>query len=113
MRGYRSGYLPQDRREIEKGLRENQISAVVATNALELGVDIGALDVSILVGYPGTIASTIQQIGRSGRKSQDFVAVLIATADPIDQFLARNPDYLLSLHPENALIDPDHLIDPA
>lgn len=110
LRGYRSGYLPQDRREIEKGLRENQISAVVATNALELGVDIGALDVSILVGYPGTIASTIQQIGRSGRKSQDSLAVLIATADPIDQFLARNPDYLLSLHPENALIDPDHLL---
>ncbi len=110
LRGYRSGYLPQDRREIEKGLRENQISAVVATNALELGVDIGALDVSILVGYPGTIASTIQQIGRSGRKSQDSLAVLIATADPIDQFLARNPDYLLSLHPENALVDPDHLL---
>lgn len=110
LRGYRSGYLPQDRREIEKGLRENQISTVVATNALELGVDIGALDVSILVGYPGTIASTIQQIGRSGRKSQDSLAVLIATADPIDQFLARNPDYLLSLHPENALVDPDHLL---
>jgi DEAD/DEAH box helicase domain-containing protein len=110
LRGYRSGYLPQDRREIEKGLRENQVTTVIATNALELGVDIGALDVSILVGYPGTIASTIQQIGRSGRKSQDSAAVLIATADPIDQFLARNPDYLLSLHPENALVDPDHLM---
>ncbi len=110
LRGYRSGYLPKDRREIEKGLRDKQVTTVVATNALELGVDIGALDVSILVGYPGTIASTTQQIGRSGRKSQDSLAVLIATADPIDQFLARNPDYLFGLHPENALIDPDHLL---
>jgi DEAD/DEAH box helicase domain-containing protein len=110
MKGYRSGYLPKDRREIERGLREKKVTTVVATNALELGVDIGALDVSILVGYPGTIASTIQQIGRSGRKSQDSLAVLVATADPIDQFLARNPDYLLGLHPENALIDPDHLL---
>ena len=113
LRGYRSGYLPQDRREIEKGLRENQMSATSSPQMpLNLVWILAHLDVSILVGYPGTIASTIQQIGRSGRKSQDSAAVLIATADPIDQFLARNPDYLLSLHPENALVDPDHLTDP-
>ena len=110
VRGYRSGYLPADRREIEKSLRENTISAVVATSALELGVDIGALDASLLVGYPGTIASTTQQIGRAGRKFQDSLAILIATADPVDQFLARNPEYLLGLNPENALINPDHLL---
>lgn len=110
IKGYRSGYLPSVRREIEKGLREKDVLAVIATNALELGIDIGALDVSILVGYPGSISSTIQQIGRAGRKFQDSLAVLVATPDPVDQFLARNPDYLLGLHPENALIDPNHLL---
>lgn len=109
IRGYRSGYLPKDRREIETGLRENKVSTVVATSALELGIDIGALDASLLVGYPGTIASTTQQIGRAGRKFQESLAVLLATSDPIDQFLARNPAYFLGLSPEKALINPDNL----
>ena len=110
IRGYRSGYLPEDRREIEKGLRENTITGVTATSALELGVDIGSLDASLLVGYPGTVASTTQQIGRAGRKSRASLAVLICSSDPVDQFLARNPQYLLGLRPENAMIDPDHLM---
>jgi len=83
---------------------------VVATSALELGIDIGALDAALLVGYPGTIASTTQQIGRAGRKFQESLAVLVATSDPIDQFLARNPAYFLGLSPEKALIDPDNLL---
>ena len=110
LRGYRSGYLPAQRREIERGLRSGQVRAVVATNALELGIDIGSLGAALLVGYPGTIAATRQQAGRAGRGEQAAMAVFIATADPLDQFLARHPEYLTGRTPEQALINPDHLL---
>ncbi|HPH95927.1 MAG TPA: DEAD/DEAH box helicase [Anaerolineaceae bacterium] len=110
IRGYRSGYLPADRREIEMGLRNGLIRAVVATSALELGIDIGSLDASVLAGYPGTIASTRQQAGRSGRKQSTSLAILITSATALDQFLARNPAYLLGRSPEQALIQPDNLL---
>jgi DEAD/DEAH box helicase domain-containing protein len=110
MRGYRSGYLPAQRREIEKGLRGGTVRTVVATNALELGIDIGGLEVALLVGYPGTVASARQQAGRAGRGSAPAAAILVASAHPIDQYLARHPDYLFARSPEQALINPDHLL---
>ena len=109
IRGYRGGYLPMRRREIEKGLREGQVRAVVSTNALELGIDIGALDVSIMAGYPGTIAATWQRAGRAGRRSGRSAAVMIASSAPLDQFVVRNPSYFFDASPERALIDPDNL----
>ncbi len=108
IRGYRSGYLPEDRRQIEKGLRDGSVQVVVATNALELGIDIGGMGAAILLGYPGTIASTWQQIGRAGRRSSEALAILVATADPLDQFLASHPEYLFGKSPEQALINPDN-----
>ncbi len=110
IRGYRSGYLPQQRRAIERGLRDGQVRAVVATNALELGIDIGQMGAALLVGYPGTIAATWQQAGRAGRGQETSLAVLVATADPLDQFLASHPDYLFERSPESALINPDNLL---
>lgn len=110
IRGYRSGYLPSQRRDIEKGLRDGSIRLVVATNALELGIDIGGLEAALLVGYPGTIASTWQQAGRAGRGSDPAVAVFIATSNPLDQFLAHHPNYFFARSPEHALINPDHLL---
>ncbi len=110
IRGYRSGYLPSLRREIEKGLRDGSARMVVATNALELGIDIGGLEAAILVGYPGTIASTWQQAGRAGRGDAPALAILMASPDPLDQFLARHPDYFFGRSPEQGLIDPDHLL---
>jgi DEAD/DEAH box helicase domain-containing protein len=110
IRGYRSGYLPQQRRAIERGLRQGQVRAVVATNALELGIDIGQMGAALLVGYPGTIAATWQQAGRAGRGQETSLAVLVATADPLDQFLASHPDYLFERSPESALINPDNLL---
>jgi DEAD/DEAH box helicase domain-containing protein len=110
IRGYRSGYLPNQRREIERGLREGEVRAVVATNALELGVDIGGMGASLLVGYPGTIASVWQQAGRAGRGADTSLALLIATADPLDQFLAHHPEYIFQRPPEAALINPDNLL---
>ncbi|HZD55452.1 MAG TPA: DEAD/DEAH box helicase [Anaerolineales bacterium] len=110
IRGYRSGYLPRQRREIEHGLRRGQIKAVVATNALELGIDIGSMGAAVLSGYPGTIAATWQQVGRAGRGSQDSLAVLVATASPLDQFLAHHPDYFFERSPEQALINPDNIL---
>ena len=110
VRGYRSGYLPSQRREIEKGLRDGTVKTVVATNALELGIDIGGLGAAVLVGYPGTIASTWQQAGRAGRGDDPALAVLIASANPLDQFLAHHPDYFFGRSPEQALINPDHLL---
>jgi DEAD/DEAH box helicase domain-containing protein len=107
---YRGGYLPQDRRLIEKKLREKGLKSVISTNALELGVDIGSMDASILVGYPGTLASTMQQIGRAGRQAREALSILVSTADPVDQYLAHHPDYFLGLSPEKALINPDHLV---
>ncbi len=110
VRAYRSGYLPSQRREIEKGLRDGTVRAVVATNALELGIDIGGMGAAILVGYPGTIAATMQQAGRAGRGEEASLAVLVASADPLDQFLARHPDYIFGRSPESALINPDNLL---
>ena len=109
IRGYRGGYLPLKRREIEKGLRSGEILGVVSTNALELGIDIGTLDVAVLAGYPGTIASTWQRAGRAGRKTGLSAAVLVATSSPLDQFIINNPEYFFSKSPEMALINPDNL----
>src|SRR5262249_45391827 len=97
------------RREIERGLREGAVRAVVSTNALELGIDIGALDVSVMAGYPGTIAATWQRAGRAGRRSTRSAAVLVASSAPIDQFIIRNPSYFFDASPEHALINPDNL----
>ena len=109
IRGYRGGYLPNRRREIERGLREGEVRAVVSTNALELGIDIGALDVSVMAGYPGTIAATWQRAGRAGRRSTRSAAVLVASSAPIDQFIVRHPSYFFDASPEHALINPDNL----
>jgi DEAD/DEAH box helicase domain-containing protein len=109
VRGYRGGYLPLKRREIERGLRTGEILGVVSTNALELGIDIGTLDVAVLAGYPGTIASTWQRAGRAGRKTGLSAAVLVATSSPLDQFIINNPEYFFSKSPEMALINPDNL----
>ncbi len=109
VRGYRSGYLPLQRRAIEAGLRSGEVTGVVSTNALELGIDIGTLQAAVLVGYPGTIASTWQQLGRAGRRSGS-VAVFVASSSPLDQFVVRHPEYFLEASPEEALIDPDNLL---
>ena len=109
VRGYRAGYLPLHRREIEAGLRAGEITGVVSTNALELGIDIGSLETSVLVGYPGTISSTWQQLGRAGRRAGS-VGVFVASSSPLDQFIVRHPDYFLSANPEEGLIDPDNLL---
>jgi DEAD/DEAH box helicase domain-containing protein len=109
IRGYRGGYLPLERRAIERGLREGQVRGVVATNALELGVDIGQLGAAVVAGYPGTIASLWQQVGRAGRRSEISAAVLVASAAPLDQFVANHPGYLFERSPEMGLINPDNL----
>lgn len=107
--GYRGGYLPNERREIEAGLRDGRVRGVVATNALELGIDIGSLDAAISVGYPGTIASTWQQMGRAGRRTGTSLSALICSSAPIDQFLAAHPEYLFDASPEHGLVNPDNL----
>ncbi len=109
VRGYRGGYLPLRRREIERGLRDGVVRAVVSTSALELGIDIGALDVAVLAGYPGTIAATWQRAGRAGRRTTRSAAVLVASSAPLDQFIARNPSYFFDRSPEHALVNPDNL----
>src|SRR6476469_1177166 len=109
IRGYRGGYLPNRRREIEKGLREGAVRAVVSTNALELGIDIGALDVAVRAGYRGTIAATWQRAGRAGRRSGQSAAVMVASSAPIDQFVARHPSFFFEASPEHALVNPDNL----
>jgi DEAD/DEAH box helicase domain-containing protein len=109
IRGYRGGYLPGLRREIERGLREGTVNGVVSTNALELGIDVGSLDVAILAGYPGTVASTWQQAGRAGRRQGASAVILVARSDPNDQFLMQNPDYFFGASPEQARINPDNL----
>ena len=110
VRGYRGGYLPDLRREIEAGLRAGRIEAVAATNALELGIDIGSLDASVLVGYPGTVASAWQQAGRAGRRRGSSLAVLIARNAPVDQYVAEHPEYLFEGSAEAAALDPDNLV---
>jgi DEAD/DEAH box helicase domain-containing protein len=107
---YRGGYLPGQRRETEKALRAGSVDCVIATSALELGVDIGSLDVCVLNGYPGTIAATWQRLGRAGRRQRPSLGVLVATSQPLDQYIIRNPDFFLGSSPEHARIDPDQLL---
>ncbi|HME94380.1 MAG TPA: DEAD/DEAH box helicase [Methylomirabilota bacterium] len=108
VRGYRGGYLPLRRREVERGLRSGDVLGVVATSALELGIDIGHLDLAVLAGYPGTIASMWQQAGRAGRRSGESAAVMVATSSPMDQYLAAHPDYLFGAPPEHARVNPEN-----
>jgi DEAD/DEAH box helicase domain-containing protein len=110
VRGYRGGYLPLLRREIEEGLRNGEVKVVVTTNALELGIDIGRLDVAVLVGYPGSQASFWQRAGRVGRRGEPSLTLLVARSDPLDQFLARHPDWLFSAARERLALDPDNLV---
>ncbi|MBI1396349.1 MAG: DEAD/DEAH box helicase [Betaproteobacteria bacterium] len=107
---YRGGYLPTERRDKERRLRAGRIDCVVSTSALELGVDIGALDVCVLNGYPGTIAAALQRIGRAGRRQRTALGVLVCTSDLLDQYLAHNPEFFLGASPEHARIDPDQLL---
>jgi DEAD/DEAH box helicase domain-containing protein len=109
IRGYRGGYLPGERREVERGLREGRIRGVVATNALELGIDIGTLDACVMAGYAGSIASTWQRAGRAGRRSGTSCAVLVASSSPLDQFIVQHPDYFFGRTPEHAYVQPDNL----
>jgi DEAD/DEAH box helicase domain-containing protein len=109
VRGYRGGYLPKERREIEGQLRDGDIRAVVATNALELGIDIGSLDAVVMAGYPGTIASTWQRAGRAGRRQTASLAVLVASSAPLDQYIIEHPEYFFDRPPEHAYINPDNL----
>ncbi len=109
VQGYRGGYLPHERRAIELGLRTGAVRVVIATNALELGIDIGALDASVLVGYPGTIAGTRQQMGRAGRRAGTSLSIMVATPAPLDQYLVSHPEYFLGQSPEEARINPDGL----
>jgi len=110
IRSYRGGYLPNTRREIERGLRDGHIRGVVSTNALELGIDIGSLDACVIAGYPGSIASVWQQAGRAGRCSDSSAAVFVARSEPIDQFLVTHPEYFFGKSPEHGLINPDNLL---
>lgn len=110
VKGYRGGYLPTERRDIEKGLREGKIMTVISTNALELGIDIGALDVCIMTGYAGSVASTWQQAGRAGRRNNVALVVLIATSAPIDQYIINHPEYFFDQAPESGTVDPNNLV---
>jgi len=107
--GYRGGYLPGERREIEHGLREGRIRGVVSTNALELGIDVGSLDATVMAGYAGTIASTWQRAGRAGRRNGSSCAVLVASSAPLDQFIVQHPGYFFGRSPEHAFVQPDNL----
>lgn len=110
VRGYRGGYLPNERRGIERGLRDGDVMTVVSTNALELGIDIGSLDACIMTGYSGSVASTWQQAGRAGRRSSVSLVVLIATSAPLDQYIINHPEYFFGQTPENATVDANNLI---
>jgi DEAD/DEAH box helicase domain-containing protein len=107
--GYRGGYLPNERRAVEKGLRDGTIRGVVATNALELGIDIGGLGASVVTGYPGSLASLWQQFGRAGRSREAALSVLVASSNPLDQFVATHPDFVFEGAIERGLIDPDNI----
>lgn len=109
IRGYRGGYLPLRRRDIERGLRAGTVAGVVSTSALELGIDIGALDVCVMAGYPGTIAATWQRAGRAGRRSTRSAAIMVASSAPIDQFMVQHPAFFFEASPEHALINPENL----
>jgi DEAD/DEAH box helicase domain-containing protein len=109
VRGYRGGYLPKERREIERKLRDGDIRGVVATNALELGIDIGSLDAVVMAGYPGTIASTWQRAGRAGRRQSTALAVMVASSAPLDQYIIEHPEYFFDRPPEHAYINPDNV----
>ena len=109
VRGYRGGYLPTQRREIEQQLRAGNITTVISTNALELGIDIGQLDVCIICGYPGTIASTWQQAGRAGRRNTESLLIVVGSSSPLDQYMMTHPDYFFGQSPEQALVNPDNL----
>ena len=109
IRGYRGGYLPNERREIERGLRDGKIRGVVSTSALELGIDVGSLDTVVMAGYPGTIAATWQRAGRAGRRRGSSCVVLVASSAPLDQFMVRHPEYFFGCTPEHAYIQPDNL----
>ncbi|MEA4959123.1 MAG: DEAD/DEAH box helicase [Anaerolineaceae bacterium] len=109
VRGYRSGYLKTDRRQIEQDLKSGAVRTVVATSALELGIDIGDLESVILVGYPGSVATTLQRAGRAGRQLQTSLAIMVTAPDAMDKYLAHHPEYLTEGNPENALINPDNL----
>jgi DEAD/DEAH box helicase domain-containing protein len=109
VQGYRGGYLPLQRRAIERGLREGSVRGVVATNALELGIDIGGLEACVLCGYPGAVASTWQRIGRVGRREGASVAILVASSSPLDQFIVNHPDYFFGQPPEAGLVNPNNL----
>ncbi len=110
IRGYRGGYLPTERREIERGLRSGEVLGVVSTNALELGIDIGQLTACVMVGYPGSIASAWQQAGRSGRRSDSAVAILVASSNPVDQYIVNHEEYLFGKPPEAGIVDPNNLV---
>ena len=110
VKSYRSGYLSKERREIEAGLRNGSIRGITATNALELGIDIGGLDAALLAGYPGTIAGTWQQAGRSGRSDKPSLSILVTSSTPIDQYLALHPEFIFSSNPECGLIDANNLL---
>jgi DEAD/DEAH box helicase domain-containing protein len=109
IRGYRGGYLPRERREIERRMRTGEIRGVVSTNALELGIDIGSLDTVVMAGYPGSIASTWQRAGRAGRRQSTSIAVMVASSNPLDQFIVEHPDYFFQQAPEQAQVNPDNL----
>src|SRR5438128_922720 len=109
IRGYRGGYLPNERREIERGIRDGRIRGVVSTSALELGSDVGSLDSVVMAGYPGTIAATWQRAGRAGRRSGSSCAVMVASSAPLEQFIVQHPDYFFRNTPEHAFIQPDNL----
>jgi len=109
VRGYRGGYLPRERREIEKRLRSGEIRAVVATNALELGIDVGSLDAVVMAGYPGAIASMWQRAGRAGRRHTGSLAIMVASSAPVDQYVVEHPEYLFGRSPEHAYVNPDNL----
>jgi len=105
---YRSGYLASERRQIEKDLREGILRLIISTNALELGIDIGALDVAVINGYPGSISAVRQEAGRAGRKANTALSMLVAGISPLDQYICRHPEYLWDKNPEQALIDPNN-----
>lgn len=104
---YRGGYLPTQRRDVERSMRDGRIDGIVSTSALELGVDIGALDTVVLNGYPGSVAATWQRFGRAGRRQRPALGVLVASSQPLDQYVVRHPDFFADQPPEHARIAPD------